>query len=109
MNLKIISLDSFKKDVKQLYKKNKKLVIDLISLNDILNDNAKAGIELSNNLYKIRLENTSSKKGKSGGFRVIYYYLDNDDNLFLLKIYSKTQTPNIKEEALIKILNEQLI
>ncbi len=108
MNLKIISLDSFKKDVKQLYKKNKKLLSDLISLNDILNVNPKAGIVLSNNLFKIRLENSSSKIGKSGGFRVIYYYLDKNENVYLLKIYSKTKIPNIKEEVLIKILKEQI-
>ena len=108
MNLKIISLDSFKKDAKKLYKKNKKLPIDLKTVNDTLNENPKAGIELSSNLYKIRLENSSSNTGKSGGFRIIYYYLDNNENLYLLKIYSKTETPNIKEEVLVKILNEQL-
>jgi mRNA-degrading endonuclease RelE of RelBE toxin-antitoxin system len=108
MNLKIISLDSFKKDAKKLYKKNKKLPIDLKTLNDTLNENPKAGIELSSDLYKIRLENSSSKTGKSGGFRVIYYYIDKNENLYLLKIYSKTETPNIKEEVLIKILKEHL-
>ena len=108
MNLKIISLESFKKDAKKLYKKNKKLPLDLKTLNKVLNENPKTGIELSSNLYKIRLENSSSKVGKSGGFRVIYYYIDENENLYLLKIYSKTETPNIKEEILIKILNEQM-
>ena len=63
---------------------------------------------LSSDLYKIRLENSSSKVGKSGGFRVIYYYIDENANLYLLKIYSKTEISNIKEEVLIKILNEQM-
>ena len=108
MNLKIISLESFKKDAKELFKKNKKLPIDLKKLNDILEENPKSGIELSSDLYKIRLENSSSKVGKSGGFRVIYYYIDKNENLYLLKIYSKTEISNIKEEVLIKILNEQM-
>lgn len=108
MNLNILSLESFKKDVKKLYKKNKKLAIDLKSLNETLISNPKAGIELSNSLYKIRLENSSSKTGKSGGFRIIYYYIDPNDKLYLLKIYSKTEIANIKEDFLIKILNEQL-
>ena len=86
MNLKIISLESFKKDAKKLYKKNKKLPIDLKKLNDILEENPKSGIELSSDLYKIRLENSSSKVGKSGGFRVIYYYIDKNEKLYLLKI-----------------------
>ncbi len=108
MNLKIISLESFKKDVKKLYKKNKKLPQDLKTLNDTLLENPKIGIELSAKLFKIRLENSSSSIGKSGGFRVIYYYLDEEENIYLLKIYSKTEIENIKEEVLIKILKSQL-
>jgi mRNA-degrading endonuclease RelE of RelBE toxin-antitoxin system len=108
MNLKIISLESFKKDVKKLYKKNKKLPQDLKTLNQILSENPKVGIELSSKLYKMRLENSSSKSGKSGGFRVIYYYIDEDENIYLLKIYSKTEISNIKEEMLIKILEQQI-
>ena len=108
MNLKIISLGSFKKDVKKLYKKNKKLPQDLKTLNETLLENPKVGIELSSKLYKMRLENSSSNSGKSGGFRVIYYYLDEEENAYLLKIYSKTEIENIKEEILIKILKSQL-
>lgn len=108
MNLKIISLESFAKDVKKLYKKNKKLPQDLRTLNETLLENPKVGIELSSKLYKMRLENSSSNIGKSGGFRVIYYYLDEEENIYLLKIYSKTEIENIKEEILIKLLKSQL-
>ncbi|MBP9490011.1 MAG: type II toxin-antitoxin system RelE/ParE family toxin [Aliarcobacter sp.] len=108
MNLKIISLESFSKDVKKLYKKNKKLPQDLKNLNETLLENPKVGIELSSKLYKMRLENSSSNIGKSGGFRVIYYYLDEEENIYLLKIYSKTEIENIKEEILIKLLKSQL-
>jgi mRNA-degrading endonuclease RelE of RelBE toxin-antitoxin system len=108
MNLNIISLESFTKDVKKLYKKNKKLPEDLKTLNDKLLSNPNIGIELSSKLYKLRLENSSSNSGKSGGFRVIYYYIDEDTNVYLLKIYSKTEIENIKEDVLVKILNSQL-
>ena len=46
MNLKIISLESFKKDAKELFKKNKKLPIDLKKLIYILKENPKSGIEI---------------------------------------------------------------
>jgi mRNA-degrading endonuclease RelE of RelBE toxin-antitoxin system len=108
MNLKIISLESFKKDVKKLYKKYKKLPQDLKTLNETLLKNPKIGIELSSRLYKTRLENSSTKSGKSGGFRVIYYYLDEEENLYLLKIYSKTEIASIKEEILVDILKSQI-
>ncbi|MGB6329568.1 MAG: type II toxin-antitoxin system RelE/ParE family toxin [Halarcobacter sp.] len=108
MNLKIISLESFKKDVKKLYKKNKKLPEDLKKLNQELLNNPKIGIELSSRLYKVRLENSSTNSGKSGGFRIIYYYINENENIYLLKMYSKTEITNIKDEILIKLLKEQL-
>ncbi len=108
MNLTIISLDSFKKDVKKLFKKYKKLPIDLTNLNGILTDNPKSGVELTSKLYKIRLENSSTSTGKSGGFRVIYYYLDEKKNIYLLKMYSKTEITNIKEDVLMGIFKSQM-
>lgn len=108
MNLKIISLESFKKDVKKLYKKNKKPPEDLKKLNQELLNNPKIGIELSSRLYKVRLENSSTNSGKSGGFRIIYYYINENENIYLLKMYSKTEITNIKDEILIKLLKEQL-
>ena len=104
MNFQIISLESFKKDAKQLAKKYAKLSIDLQKLNDTLSENPKAGIALSGGLHKLRLQNSSSNSGKSGGFRVIYYYIDEKNNIYLMKIYSKTEIENISEEKLVEIL-----
>ena len=107
MNLKIISLESFKKDAKELFKKNKKLPIDLKKLNDILQENPKSGIELSSDLYKIRLENSSSKVGKSGGFRVIIYQ-QIKDRIVLISIYSKTEKENLSDEELSVIIKKYM-
>ena len=104
MNLNIISLDSFSKEVKKLSKKYKLLSSDLKELLNILEKDPKAGIELGNSCYKIRLANSSIPTGKSGGFRVIYYYLDNDNNLYLMSMYSKTELENISDEKLLNIL-----
>lgn len=104
MNCQIISLDSFRKDVKQLAKKYAKLAVDLQKLSDILSVNPKAGIALSDGLHKLRLQNSSTNSGKSGGFRVIYYYLDERNNVYLMKMYSKTEIANIDENKLLQIL-----
>jgi|LGOV01.1.fsa_nt_gb mRNA-degrading endonuclease RelE of RelBE toxin-antitoxin system len=109
MNLKIVNLKSFTKDIKRLYKKYKSIASDLKSLQSTLLDNPKAGISLGDNLYKIRLANSSIPTGKSGGFRVIYYYLNNQNNLYLMSIYSKTELENINEEKLIDILKNNEI
>ncbi|MHB0994037.1 MAG: hypothetical protein ACYC04_06725 [Sulfurovum sp.] len=102
--MKIISLDSFGRDVKRLYKKYKQLSTDLKNLQDILKEDPKAGIELGKNCYKIRLANTSVPTGKSGGFMVIYYFLDKDVHIYLIAMYSKSELENISEEKIIKIL-----
>jgi len=102
--LKIISLDSFEKDIKRLAKKYNKIASDLREIGCALTDNPKAGIAMSSNLYKLRLKNSSVSSGKSGGFRVIYYYIDEQSNIYLMKIYSKTEIENISEEKLLDIL-----
>ena len=106
MNLKIVSLNSFKRDVKKLFKKYKLLAKDLKTLIDELEENPKAGIALANSCYKIRLANSSIPTGKSGGFRVIYYFLDKDENVYLMSIYSKTDLQNINDEKLSQILRD---
>jgi mRNA-degrading endonuclease RelE of RelBE toxin-antitoxin system len=104
MNLKIISLNTFAKDVKKLHKKYKNISADLKKLQNTLMQNPKEGIELGHNLYKIRVANSSIPTGKSGGFRVIYYYLDTEGNIYLMNIYSKTELENINNDKLIEIL-----
>ena len=104
MNLNIISLDSFSKEIQKLSKKYKLLSSDLKELLNILDKNPKAGVELGNSCYKIRLANSSIPTGKSGGFRVIYYYLDNNNNLYLMSMYSKMELENISDEKLLNIL-----
>lgn len=105
MNLKIHALDSFVKDAKRLQKKYKNLSDDLKALKTVLSANPKAGVELSRHCYKMRLANSSIPTGKSGGFRIIYYYLDPEENLYLMSIYSKTELEAISEERLIEILS----
>ncbi len=103
MNLNIISLDSFNKDVKRLFKKYKQITNDLKILKDILVKNPKQGVELGHNCFKIRLAN-SIHTGKRSGFRVVYYYLGQQNNLFLMSIYSKSVLDNISAEKIIEIL-----
>lgn len=84
----------FIKDAKILAKKYKKLSNDLELLQKMLIDNPESGAPLGNNIFKIRIPNSSIPTGKSGGFRVITYYLS-DDILYLLTIYSKSDRESI--------------
>jgi mRNA-degrading endonuclease RelE of RelBE toxin-antitoxin system len=108
MSLNILSLNSFDRDVKKLVKKYPNIFQDLGKLKFILIQNPKSGVNLGDNLYKIRIENSANKKGKNAGFRVIYYYIDNNDNLFLIKIFSKNKLQNIPKSTILKLLKNNL-
>ena len=45
-------------------------------------------------------------KGKSGGVRVIYYFKRQDDEIWLLTIYSKNEVENIPSHVLKQIAKE---
>jgi len=104
MSFKIKPVEEFKKDFKKLIKKYRKLDNDVKKVILQLRENPKAGTALGYNCYKIRMANSSTLTGKSGGFRVIYYFIDEKHNLYLLNIYSKTQKETISDNELLELL-----
>lgn len=93
----------FIKDAKTLAKKYKKLSNDLEFLQKTLLENPLSGTALGNNIFKIRIPNSSIPIGKSGGFRVITYYLS-EEILFLLTIYSKSDRESISSSEIDSII-----
>lgn len=71
-----------------------------------LSSNPEIGVKLFSNCYKLRLANSSIPTGKSGGFRVIYYYIDTNNNIILLSIYSKKDKDTISIDKIEQILKE---
>jgi len=107
MNYKIDTIPRFEKDVKKLKKKFPKIKNDLIKFINELSLNPELGINLGENIYKVRISNSSIPTGKSGGFRVVTYY-KKDNTLFLVTIYSKTEQDTILTEKLRKIVKEEI-
>ena len=58
----------------------------------------------SGGVRKLRWAMTGT--GKRGGVRVIYYFKKKDDEIWLLTIYSKSETENIPAHILRKIAEE---
>ena len=104
MSCKILTTPQFAKEVKKLSKKFKAIKKDLSQLIEHLEANPTEGTSLGNSCYKIRVANSSIPTGKSGGFRVITYFIDNENNLYLLSIYSKTEKETISDRELLDIL-----
>lgn len=61
-------------------------------------------IQGSGGLKKIRW--TAKGKGKRSGVRIIYYYKDKEDQIWLLTIYAKNEATNIPASILKKIKEE---
>jgi mRNA-degrading endonuclease RelE of RelBE toxin-antitoxin system len=86
-------IDPFDRKLRRLAKKYPKVIDTVEKLITDLENDARPGDKIPNvgyDVYKVRLENLSANRGKSGGFRVIYY-VRLADKVFLLTIYSKTE------------------
>lgn len=107
MACNIQSLQHFDNRFKRLAKKFKSLNEELFNLVEILTDNPTHGVSLGAGLYKIRLGSESKGGGKSGGFRVITYYLEqtpDGETLYLVTIYDKSEESSVKKGSLIKLV-----
>jgi hypothetical protein len=104
MSYKVIPTPDFKKFFKKLYKKYPSLKNDLAELSEDLEQDYSIGTSLGSNLYKIRLAIESKNKGKSAGARVIYFFLNQDNEIYLIHIYDKSDFENIPKETLIRLL-----
>ena len=56
-------------------------------------------------VYKVRVKNSDNQKGKSGGYRIIYY-VRTQDEIRLLAMYAKSDQVNISDNSLRRILGE---
>lgn len=102
MQIKTTSV--FTKSFKRLFKKDKNLLSEYGELLKNLESNQNLGTHIGNGTYKIRIQNKSNNKGKSGGYRVITY-TKIEDTILLVHIYSKSDTENVSEKMINEILN----
>ena len=99
----------FSKKVKELKKRHVSLISDLKTLEESLINNPNQGINLGSSLYKIRLAIKSKNKGKSGGYRIITYLINQsieNTSINMLTIYDKSDESSIDKQYLLKLLKE---
>lgn len=101
----ITSTDYYKRRIKRLIKKYPSLAQEARALEEKLTENPTLGDRITENCYKIRLAISSKGRGKSGGARVITYFLLQDNTLYLLDIYDKSEQEDLSLE-IIKIFKE---
>lgn len=100
----VIPTPQFENDMKY-YKKNRKFrhvdedvdaVVEQIENGNLLG-NEIDGIKLpyGEEAYKVRVANTDTRAGTSNGYRLIYYVVKNDKEVYLLALYYKKDKNNI--------------
>ncbi len=95
MNYNIIITRRFGKEIKRLLKKFPSLKDEFARLIDSLYQNPASGTPLGQNCYKIRISIRSKGKGKSGGARVITNVYWENETVYLLTIYDKSEKPDL--------------
>jgi mRNA-degrading endonuclease RelE of RelBE toxin-antitoxin system len=93
----------FTKNFKKLFKKDRNLLTEYEELLNKLESNPILGTNIGNGTYKIRLQNKSNNKGKSGGYRIVTY-TKIEDTILLVHIYSKSDIENIHENIINEII-----
>jgi mRNA-degrading endonuclease RelE of RelBE toxin-antitoxin system len=108
--IEVVFTQIFEKELERLsrkYPKTPDVIADFIQL---LTQGDLIGDKIPNtgyDLYKARLPNPSAKKGKKGGFRVIYY-VQVVERIVLITLYSKTQQADIAITALQQHIKDYL-
>ncbi len=77
-------------------------VIEQLEQGEILGDQIP---NVGYSVFKLRIRNTSIQKGKSGGYRLIYY-VKMATSVILLTIYTKSEQANIDADDIQSIIRE---
>ena len=106
MKYNILTIPPFDKQLKRLARKYPSLKTEFVTLIEDLEENPKMGTFLGNNCSKIRLAIASKGRGKSGGTRIITYFHIENETVFLIAIYDKSEQTDITDKELRELLLE---
>lgn len=100
---------SFKHSVKKLKRRYAHIQDDIRDGVELLLQIPKLGVVIPNSggIRKVRLPNRDAKRGKSGGYRLLYYLEDDQSQtLYLLLVYSKSDRADVTQRELMQLLDE---
>ena len=106
--------ETFQKSIKALKKKYPHVKDDLISQIRALEEDPSEGDPIpgwNKEIWKVRVASSDVKKGKRGGYRLIYFWKTGEMKVYLLVAYFKGEKTEITKkeiDTLLKKLNEEL-
>jgi mRNA-degrading endonuclease RelE of RelBE toxin-antitoxin system len=98
----------FKRNLRQLAKKYHHIKSDLQETLHALARGEKPGDQIPGvayEVFKVRAKNSDARKGKSGGYRIIYYVKD-QQHVILVTLYSKTEQTDVEPKELRRIIED---
>jgi len=99
---------TFKRSLRTLAKKYRSIRDDIQSVIEQLQQGELPGDQISGigyQVFKLRVRNSDIQKGKSGGYRLIYY-LKTAKAIILLTIYAKSEQVDIVADDIRSIIAE---
>ena len=96
----------FKRNLRQLAKKYRRIKSDLQPILDQLISGNKPGDQVRQvryQVFKVRAKNSDASRGKSGGYRLIYY-VKSASEVILITVYSKTDQADIAPKDIRQII-----
>ncbi len=106
--LKIQFTDVFKRPVRDLAKRYRRIKFDIQPVLDQLQSGELVGDQIQGTgytVFKVRIKNSDIQKGKSGGYRLIYY-IKTSENILCVLIYSKSDEDNVTSLEIKKTIQE---
>ncbi|WP_206459465.1 hypothetical protein [Anaerovorax sp. IOR16] len=112
MSYEIVITKKFKNDIKFYKKKFAHIEDDLDFIIEKLEQGEFIGtpledVDANNKTYKVRIANSDTKMGKSNGYRLVYYAVTDNLEIYLLTVYYKKDDKNIPSNNEIKRIIEQ--
>lgn len=104
MNFNVKTISVFERQVKRLSKKFPSLKKEIQTLILELKKDPAKGVSIGRHCYKIRLAISSKGKGKSVGSRIITHVVYENDTVFLLTIYDKSEIENLTDKEVLNLI-----
>jgi len=104
--VKVEATITFKRNLRNLSKKYRHIWSDIKPIIKKLETGDLPGVQISGidyQVFKLRVKNSDIQKGKSGGYRLIYY-VKTEQGIILLTIYPKSEKTNITNQEIINII-----
>jgi mRNA-degrading endonuclease RelE of RelBE toxin-antitoxin system len=107
-SIQVESTSTFTRNLRNLAKKYRSIRNDIQPVIEQLERGELPGDRISGigyEVFKVRVRNSDIQKGKSGGYRMIYY-VKTENGIILLTVYAKSEQSNILADEITGIILE---